>query len=141
MSNLEAQNPTPFSLYDILGGEGAIDAVVDTFYKKVLADDRIKHFFENTDMKRQHAHQKAFLSMAFGGPKKYTGKGMTIAHAKLVEKGLNDSHFDAVIELLGAAMTEHNVPTQYIGRAAALAETLRDAVLGRAPLEGTATAE
>jgi len=29
------------SLYEKLGGEAAVDAAVDIFYRKVLADDRI----------------------------------------------------------------------------------------------------
>ena len=41
------------TLYEKIGGEPAVDAAVELFYVKVLADDRIKHFFVNTDMKRQ----------------------------------------------------------------------------------------
>ena len=42
------------TLFDQIGGEAAVDAAVDLFYKKVLADDRIKHFFEGVDMEKQH---------------------------------------------------------------------------------------
>ncbi|MGB1061385.1 MAG: truncated hemoglobin, partial [Ketobacter sp.] len=38
------------TLYEKIGGEPAVDAAVDLFYKKVLADERIKHFFEGVDM-------------------------------------------------------------------------------------------
>ena len=31
-------------LFERLGGKAAVDATVDKFYDKVLADDRIKHF-------------------------------------------------------------------------------------------------
>jgi len=41
---------TMSSLYERLGGAAAVDAAVDLFYTKVLADDRIKHFFEGVDM-------------------------------------------------------------------------------------------
>ncbi|HET8704827.1 MAG TPA: group 1 truncated hemoglobin, partial [Pseudomonadales bacterium] len=91
------------SLYEQLGGEAAVDAAVDLFYKKVLADKRINHFFEGVDMVKQARMQKGFLTFAFGGPNKYTGRGMAAAHKKLVEvQGMNDSHFDAVVENLGA---------------------------------------
>ncbi len=53
------------SLFDRLGGAPAIDAAVDKFYEKVLADDRIKHFFEGVNMDIQAAHQKSFLTYAF----------------------------------------------------------------------------
>lgn len=119
------------SLYDDLGGAKALDPVVDSFYKKVLADDRVNGFFDQTDMERQAKKQKAFLAFAFGGPNNYTGKSMKEGHAHLVERGLNDSHVDAIIELLGATLTEFNVPAEKIAEAAAVAESVRDAVLGR----------
>ena len=119
------------SLYDQIGGEAAVDAAVDIFYRKVLADDRISKFFEGVDMDRQAAKQKAFLTVAFGGPNKYSGKDMRDGHAHLVKNGLNDSHFDAVMENLGATLKELNVPDELIAKAAAIAESTRNDVLGR----------
>jgi len=119
------------SVYDEIGGEAAVDAAVDIFYRKVLQDDRIKQFFDGVDMDRQAAKQKAFLTMAFGGPNNYTGEDMRRGHAHLVAKGLNDSHFDAVMENLGATLKELNVPDNLIAQAAAIAESTRNDVLGR----------
>lgn len=120
------------TLYERLGGEPAIDAAVDLFYDKVLADERINHFFTNSDMARQRGHQKLFLTYAFGGMPGYSGRSMREAHAPLVEKlGLNDDHFDAVMENLGAALMELKVADELIGEAAAIAESVRDDVLGR----------
>src|ERR1019366_8717800 len=96
-------------LYQQLGGDAAVDAAVDIFYRKVLSDDRISSFFDGVDMDRQAAKQKAFLTMAFGGPHNYTGADMRRGHAHLVARGLNDSHFDAVVENLGKTLTEMNV--------------------------------
>ena len=119
------------SLYDQIGGDAAVNAAVDIFYRKVLADDRINMFFEGVDMDKQAAKQKAFLTVAFGGPNKYTGKDMRDGHAHLVKRGLNDSHFDAVMENLGATLKELNVPDELIAKAAAIAESTRNDVLGR----------
>lgn len=119
------------SLYEQLGGQAAVEAAVDSFYRKVLADDRVSHFFEDTDMDRQIAKQKAFLTMAFGGPHSYSGRDMRSAHAPLVQKGLNDSHVDAIIELLGATLRELGVGDHLIGEVAAIAESTRKDVLGR----------
>ena len=119
------------TLYEQLGGEAAVNAAVDIFYRKVLSDNRINHFFENVDMEKQAAKQKAFLTMAFGGPHNYTGLDMRKGHAHLVEKGLNDSHFDAVVENLDATLTELNVPSELIAQVAAICETTRNDVLGR----------
>ena len=119
------------TLYEKIGGDAAVNAAVDIFYRKVLGDDRINRFFEGVDMDKQAAKQKAFLTMAFGGPHNYTGKDMRDGHAHLVKNGLNDSHFDAVMENLGATLKELNVPDELITEAAAIAESTRNDVLGR----------
>lgn len=120
------------SLYQRIGGEAAVNAAVDLFYDKVLADTRINHFFTNTDMARQRQHQKMFLTYAFGGLPNYPGQGMRGAHAHLVEKlGLNEGHFNAVMENLGAALKELSVPNELIAEAAAIAESVRNDVLGK----------
>ncbi|HEY8219469.1 MAG TPA: group 1 truncated hemoglobin [Methylobacter sp.] len=119
------------SLYERIGGEPAVNAAVDIFYRKVLNDERISHFFDNVDMEKQAAKQKAFLTMAFGGPHHYTGEDMRKGHAHLVKMGLDDSHFDAVVENLGATLEELNVPQELIDEVVAICETTRNDVLGR----------
>ena len=142
------------SLYQRLGGADAIDKAVHLFYEKVLADDRIKHFFKGVDMQRQARMQKAFMTYAFGGPENYTGRDLTAAHARLIKAkrfsrarckqlqyrayclqrfpgSLNGSHFDAVMEDLGATLKELGVDSELIQEAAAIVERTRDDVLGR----------
>jgi len=119
------------TLYSQLGGSAAVDAAVDRFYLKVLADDRLKHFFEGVDIRRLAGHQKAFLTLAFGGPARYRGQALRKGHAHLVARGLNDSHFDVVVELLGQTLEDLGVPQEAIVQAAAVAESVRDDVLGR----------
>lgn len=119
------------TLFEQIGGAPAVDAAVDIFYRKVLSDDRIARFFDDVDMDRQRGKQKAFLTMAFGGPHHYSGKDMRHGHAHLLAKGLNDSHVDAVIELLGGTLKELGVAEPLIAQVAAIAESTRDDVLGR----------
>ncbi len=119
------------TLFDRLGGQDAVNAAVELFYRKVLADDRINRFFQGVDMDRQAAKQKAFLTMAFGGPNNYTGEDMRKGHAHLVEQGLDDSHFDAVVENLGSTLTELGVSDDLISEVVAICETTRDDVLCR----------
>lgn len=119
------------SLYEQIGGEAAVNAAVDIFYRKVLSDERINAFFDDVDMEKQAAKQKAFLTMAFGGPHNYTGLDMRQGHAHLVARGLNDSHVDAVIEDLGATLRELGVKEELIAQVAAIAESTRDDVLSR----------
>jgi len=122
---------TDQSLFDQLGGEAAVNAAVDIFYRRVLTDYRINRFFDKTNMEEQAAKQKAFLTMAFGGPNDYTGTDMRTAHAKFVKMGLSDSHFDIVVEHLAATLEELKVPKELIGQVAAIAETTRADILGR----------
>ena len=119
------------ALFDEIGGEAAVNAAVDLFYRRVLKDKRINRFFETVDMEKQAAKQKAFLTMAFGGPHNYSGKDMREGHAKLVAQGLNDEHFDAVVEDLAATLRELKVPEHLIAQVAAVAETTRKDVLNR----------
>lgn len=122
---------TTASLFDQLGGVAAVDAAVDIFYRKVLSDYRINRFFDNSDMEKQVAKQKAFLTMAFGGPNNYAGTDMRTAHATFVKMGLNASHFDIVMEHLIATLVELSVPPALIAQVAAIAESVRDDVLGK----------
>ena len=119
------------TLYERIGGEPAVNAAVELFYRKVLNDYRINRFFDNSDMDKQIAKQKAFFTMAFGGPNNYTGQDMRNAHAPLLKMGLDDSHFDAVMEHLGATLVELNVSADLIAEAAAIAESARKDVLGK----------
>ena len=123
------------TLFDKIGGEGAVDAAVDLFYRKVLADEELAPFFEATDMEEQHKKQKAFLTMAFGGPNNYTGADMTKAHAKLVKQGMGEKHFDLVMKHLGETLVELNVPGELISKAADIALSVKDDVLKGEPEE------
>lgn len=119
------------SLFDKIGGEAAVNAAVDIFYRKVLNDYRINRFFDHVDMEAQVAKQKAFLTMAFGGPNNYTGQDMRQAHARLVKMGLDGSHFDAVVEHLDATLKELNAPPELISQVLAIAGSTRNDVLGK----------
>ena len=119
------------SLFERIGGGPAVEAAVDLFYRKVLSDDAISHFFDSTDMDAQRAKQKSFLTMVFGGPNEYTGKDMRTAHASLVENGLDDSHFDAVAGHLQATLTELDVPGDLIEEVMTLAGGTPAEVLNR----------
>lgn len=121
----------PKSLYDRLGGQAAMDAAVDIFYRRVLADAYISRFFEGVDMGRQAAKQKAFLTMVFGGPNNYTGKDMREGHRHLLKMGLDDSHFDHVLAHLRSTLAELGVGEAGIVEVIDLAETTRADVLDR----------
>lgn len=125
------QQATASSLFDRIGGEAAVNAAVELFYDNVLSDHRINHLFSRTDMAKQSAHLKAFMSLAMGGPDAYAGRSLRDGHARLVDIGLTDMHFDAVMEQLEATLQALSVPVELIEEASALIESVRDEVLGR----------
>ncbi|MFQ6029699.1 MAG: group 1 truncated hemoglobin [Dehalococcoidia bacterium] len=122
---------TTGSLFERLGGEAAIDAAVNLLYEKVLQDDWVKHFFDGVNMDNLRMKQKAFLTMAFGGPNNYTGLDLRPGHNHLVTRGLNDDHFNAVEENIQATLQELNVPADLISEVMAAAEGTRGEVLGK----------
>ena len=119
---------TETSLYERIGGEPAVDAAVDIFYRRVLGDDRIAHHFESVDMDVQREKQKAFLTFAFGGPNAYGGRELRAAHARLQ---LGEDDFDAVIEHLSATLQSLGVPMTLIGEVAHIALSVKGDVLNR----------
>ncbi len=119
------------TLYEKIGGKDAVNAAVDLFYNKVLSDERVNSFFENISMKEQRRKQVMFFTYAFGGLQNYSGSSMREVHKKLVDKGLDDSHFDAIMENLGATLVELNIPEELILEAAGIAESTRTDVLNR----------
>ena len=114
------------SVFEKIGGAAAVDAAVDIFYRKVLGDPLISHFFDSVDMDRQIGKQKAFLTMAFGGPNEYTGADMRTAHKHM---NLKEEHFTAVAGHLQGTLEELNVPEDLIGEVMAIAASTHDDVL------------
>ena len=96
------------TLYERLGGEPAVGAVVNEFYDRVLADERVADFFDDVDMAEQRSHQTKFLSAVTGGPMQYEGDEMGEAHEGL---DISNEEFDIVAEHLDAALEDLDVDT------------------------------
>lgn len=115
------------SLYERIGGKDALEAAVDRFYERVLADDRIAHFFNTVDMETQRKKQKRFLAVVFGANDKWEGKDMRQAHAHL---DLEEVHFQAVAEQLQGALNDLKVPDELVAEVMTIAASTHDDVLG-----------
>jgi hemoglobin len=120
------------SLYERLGGAPAVEAAVDKFYKRMLADDRVARFFKDTNMVHQRQKQINFMSYAFGSKTKYTGLAMDTAHRKLVrDQGMTDFHFDSVKQNLDLTLGEMGVPKDLRQEVADTVESTREQVMCR----------
>ena len=118
-------------LYDLIGGRQTIWAATESFYRRVLADDRVSHFFASTDMTHLRARQSMFISMLLGGRIVYTGKDIAAAHARAREQGLTDTHFDTFLKHFREALEEVGVKADKAEKVMKLLESKRDAVLKR----------
>jgi hemoglobin len=116
MQQPEAAAPPPAattsSLYDRLGGQKAIVAVVDDFVGNVAADGRINGYFAHTDIPHLKAELVDQICAGTGGPCKYTGRSMKDAHAGM---GVTTEAFNALVEDLQKTLNKFNVPAKEQG--------------------------
>ena len=116
------------TLYDALGGQANLVRIVDALLRRNLADDRIKHTFDDTNIDRLKGLLVAQFCELSGGPCVYRGRDMRKSHSGL---RLTTAHFNALVENLQAAMDENNVPFRTQNRLLALLAPMLSDTIGR----------
>ena len=105
-------------LWDRLGGEPAVRAVVDDFVGRAVKDDKVNFFrhghpneWKPNDQQVATFKQRLveFISMASGGPLKYKGRDMETAHKGMEITG---AEFDALAADLAASLDHFKVPAK-----------------------------
>jgi hemoglobin len=119
------------TLFQRLGGQPAVTAVVDDFVTRILADNRVNKWFAHAaeDPARAAAYKQMlgdFVCQATGGPCKYKGMDMSAAHKG---RGITGPAFDAVVEDLVATLNKFNVPEREKRDLLALLGPLKSAVV------------
>ena len=116
------------SVYDRLGGQPAITAVVDDFVGNVAADNRIDGFFARTDIPRLKKNLVDQICQGTGGPCMYTGRDMRTAH-----KGMNitDAQFNALVEDLVKSLDKFKVPEKEKGELLGILGPMRSQIVGQ----------
>ncbi|MEV4143780.1 group 1 truncated hemoglobin [Amycolatopsis sp. NPDC049691] len=113
------------SIYEQIGGQEALAAVVDDFYERVLADAELAPFFGGTSMPRLKGMQVEFFTAALGGPDEYRGRTMKEVHRG---RGIAQHHFDLVAKYLTDSLLAAGVPEEttetIIGAIAPLSEDI-----------------
>ena len=117
-------------LYEKVGGRAKIQKTVARFYDLVLADPALRPFFAEADMDNLRTRQSMFLTMLLGGGRTYGGRDIREAHAGSRARGLNDTHFDLLMEHFRVALTESGVSEEAVAETLALLEKTRSEVLG-----------
>jgi hemoglobin len=105
------RKPRTATLYDKIGGYGALEVVVEDFYCRVLDDDQLSSFFAESNMKRLKDKQVEFLAAALGGPRRYTGLSMREAHQA---RGIVMYHFALMAGHLKDSLCAAGVPPETI---------------------------
>jgi hemoglobin len=94
------------SLYERLGGNDAITAVIDDFVARCAADDRINGKFARTDIPRLKANLVDQVCEASGGPCTYSGRDMRTTHDGMA---VTAAEFDALVADLVATLDRFSV--------------------------------
>jgi hemoglobin len=95
------------TLYERLGEREGIEAVVDDFYDRLVADDSLGPFFEDADMEKLRRTQADFLCEAAGGPETYDAAPVREAH---IHVPFEPEHIQRAVELLYESLDAFDVP-------------------------------
>jgi hemoglobin len=107
-----AANPAPVhpelrAVFDQFGGEAGLVALMDDFMQRLLADPRMRPFFENADQAKVKRHLVEQFCAILDGGCAYTGRDMARTHAGL---GIDRADFNALVEDLQLAMDARGIP-------------------------------
>jgi uncharacterized protein (TIGR03000 family) len=104
------------SLYERLGGEKALKAVIDDFVARAAADPKVNFARKGTarewkatpeNVAKLKAGLTRMLGAATGGPQKYTGRSMKDVHKGMA---ISDREFAALADDLKASLDKLKVP-------------------------------
>jgi hemoglobin len=116
------------SIYETIGGEPALVAVVDDFYARVLSDAQLAAFFAGANMRKLKGRQVEFFAAALGGPSLYQGASMRQVHAG---RGISQADFDRVAVHLAGSLADAGVPREIVTEIAAAIIPLADEIVSR----------
>ncbi len=116
------------SLYDRLGGLGPITGVVDKFVGNVAADQRINGRFAKANISLLKTRLVQQICEATGGPCKYQGKPMDIAHKGM---NINEAEFNATGEALGKALDDSGVAAKEKNELLAAIGSMQPDIVGK----------
>jgi len=119
------------SLYERLGETAGIRTAVDDFYRRVVGDDQLAHYFTGVDLGRLRTHQAALLVQVAGGPVQYSGRDLDVAHQGLQ---ITPEAFDRVVGHLVATLTDLGVAEADIAAVGEALTAHRDEIVATEPV-------
>lgn len=140
-----AQAESKLTLFERLGGEPGLIAIVDDFTSRAIQDPRVNWQRKGTKrtgwFRREEAvawnptpeninsfktHFVQFLALATGGPPNYDGKEMKSAHAGM---RISNPEFDAAIGDLKASLDKLQIPNKEQKELLAIVESTRPQIV------------
>ncbi len=94
------------SLYQRLGGEDGLNAIVTDVIKNHLKNPKVSNRFQDVDQNRLHQMAFEFFGMGSGGPQKYSGKDMLTAHRSM---NISEEEYLAVVDDIMAALESNKI--------------------------------
>ena len=131
--------PQTKSLYDRLGGEAAITAVVADFVGRAASDPAVNFVRKGTarewnpspeNVAKLKKHLTQFLCSVTGGPQVYEGRDMVTVHKGME---ISDAEFNAIAADLQASLMAFNVPQKEQDELMAIAATTRGQIVESSP--------
>ena len=114
------------SLYDQLGGQPAIEKIVDNFIEEISFDPQIVTHFKDTNIDRLRTKLIEKLCNVSGGPCEYTGDSMEQVHHKM---NITEAEFNRTVDLLINAMNKAGVNLRTQNRLLARLAPLREDII------------
>ena len=140
-----AQVETKLALFDRLGGEKGLNAIIDDFLPRALEDPRVN--WQRRDAKRGglfhgnrspawnptveniallKKHLLQFFALTTGGPAQYDGKEIKSTHEGM---GISNPEFDAAIGDLKATLDKLQIPNREQKELLAIVESTRPQIV------------
>lgn len=120
---------TKESLYNKIGGEQAIAAVISDFYHRMLSDERVNHHFIGINMESLRRHQITFfIGFALGGPRRYNGNNLRTAHSGL---NVTTEEYEVAIKLLNQSLRKYNVEIEDIAKVEAFLRSVKPHIINK----------
>ena len=121
------------TIYERIGGAKTIDKLIGTFYRNVLADPLLAPFFETTSIEKLEQMQKAFFTIALGGPDPDMEISIYEAHRG---RGIRREHLTRFTEHLMTTLREVGVDEDNAQQVYQRISLYADDVLGESTEDG-----
>jgi hemoglobin len=131
------QSNAPVPLYDRLGGNVMISAVVEDFVGRAAGDPRVNFTRKGTsaewkatpeNVDKLKVHLTEFLAAATGGSEEYEGRDMRSVHAGMQ---ISNGEFDAIKADLAKSLAKYDVPAKETAEVLAIVEGTRKDIVER----------